>query len=475
MTEKQPYPEKCYLPFIFYPTAMWPNTYGTDFVEKELMQYLLKPCGDYVIYISIPFCRVRCKGCPYFVDFLTRRDPKNKESLYLDALLKDIKKWSEYPRWKNGRLKAVYIGGGTGSILTTVNLKRLVNAICSSFPVEKDTEITLEGNAHDYDDEKIQYVAQSPINRISLGVQSFNKEVLKVVGSPHAAEESEAVIKAFQAAGVKNIQIDMMYNMPRHTMEVWKEDLQKLKTLGIKHLTVYLYRIHDGTPQDKFIKEGKEAPVADRESPMVKKMFTEFRDMVMKEMGFELYMHNHFCEPGYRNVYNDYNLEHVADTLGIGAGAYSLIGDYRVGTSKNVSDYVDHVNNGHHMISTISEKMDLRNHKERYMMFTLQYFRAHFSRYRNRFGSEMMDDFGDIIRRIEKKGLILIKEDQIEMTALGREWFLNVVLEFVNPKFWGNRESVEQPNWSMNIVLVDLIAGNRERWLGKQEKELSAI
>ena len=155
-----PYPEKCYLPFIFYPTAMWPNPYGPSFVEEHLD--LDTPCGDYVLYISIPFCRVRCKGCPYFVELLTKNDPAEKERIYLEALIQDIRKWGRYGRWSKSRLRAVYIGGGTGSILTTSNLRKLMDALCESFPVTKDTEITLEGNARDYDEEKIEYVANSP-------------------------------------------------------------------------------------------------------------------------------------------------------------------------------------------------------------------------------------------------------------------------------------------------------------------------
>ena len=468
MIEAQPYPEKCYLPFIFYPTAMWANDYGSSFVKEHLD--LETSCGDYVLYVSIPFCRVRCKGCPYFVDLLTKSDPNNKETVYLDALIKDIRKWGQYPRWRKSRLRAIYIGGGTGSILTTANIKRLLDALCESFPVTKETEITLEGNARDYDEEKMDYVASSSINRISLGVQSFDPEVLKIVGSPHAAEASERVIRELQKRGMVNIQLDMMYNMPGHNIDVWKRDLEKIKDLGVTHLTIYLYRLHEGTPQEKLVKEGRVPQMEDRESPMVKMMYREARE-IAQEMGFELYMHNHFCKPGYRSVYNDYNLEHVSDTLGIGAGAYSLIDNYRLGSSKDVEKYVQTVNEGHHMVTTISEKMDRLNHKERYIMFTLQYFRIYFDRYREKFGTDLMDDFGPIIRRLLTKKLIVMTDRGVEMTALGKEWFLNVVLEFVNPKFWGDTSSKDEQNWSMNVVLVDLLADNRERWLGPVEKE----
>ncbi len=467
-TQAQPYPKKSYLPFIFYPTTMWQNPFGSSFVDQHL--HLNEACQnlDYAIYISIPFCRVRCSGCPYFVSLLTPKDTKNIENQYIDALVKDIKKWESYKCFREGRLRSIYIGGGTGSILTVKNLRRVLDALVSSFPINEYCEITLEGNSRDYDQEKLDFVAESPINRISLGVQSFNQEILKIVGSPHAAESSEIIIKEFQKRGLKNIQMDLMFNMPGHTMDVWKSDLKKLKELNIKHFTVYLYRIHEGTPQYKNIVEGKVPDIHDRESPMVKAMYGEALDMA-ENMGFNMYMFDHFCEHGYQSQYNDWGFGDACDTLGIGAGAYSLLGDYRIGSSKDVEGYVSTVNSANFKVDTISEKMCLQNHKERYCIFSFQYLKLYFDKYKMKFGSNFQEDFEKVLKKLERKGLITVHSNHIEMTPLGKDWRLNVLLEFANPEYWGKKDARKQPNWSMNVSMVDILADERKDWLGEDE------
>lgn len=458
-----PYPEKCRLPFILYPPAMWDNPLGSEFAKLHLG--LDKSAGDYVIYISIPFCRVRCKACPYFVQILGENDSTDNENRYIDALVKDIQRWSRYPRWRDGSLKAIYIGGGTGSILKTSNLKQVVDTLFENFPVASDYSLTLEGNARDFTPDKLDYVADSPINRISLGVQSFDEKVLKIVGSPHAAEASITTIKGLQQRGFNNIQIDMMYNMPAHNLEIWKQDLHQLKSLDIKHFTIYLYRIHEGTPQDMLIKKGEVPPVLDPDSDYVRNMYDEAVNYA-ERLGYKMYMFDHFAQEGYDNPYNWYTFKEARDALGIGASAYSFINSYRTGTEKNVDAYIEAVNQREHLITTVSNKMSSRVRKERYVIFSFQYFDVEFESYRQQFGCELLDDFGNIINRLVQKGLVKIESERIIMTELGKEWRMNVLLEFVNLEFWGDLEAIEQPNWAMNVPMVDLVANKRERWLG---------
>jgi len=459
----RPYPEKCRLPFILYPPAMWENSLGSQFASSYLQ--LDRSAGDYVVYLSIPFCRVRCKACPYFVQILSEIDSADYETHYVDALIKDIQRWGSYPRWRDGSLKAIYIGGGTGSILKTHNLKRLVDALFESFPISSRYSLTLEGNARDFTPDKIDYVVNSPINRVSLGVQSFDEKVLKIVGSPHAAEASLITIKSLQERGFNNIQMDMMYNMPGHTLDVWKKDLHILESLNIKHFTIYLYRIHEGTPQDNLIKKGEVPPVLDPDSEYVVSMYREAFNYA-ERLGYKMYMFDHFAQEGYDNPYNLYTFKEARDALGIGAGAYSFINSYRTGSEKNVDKYIEMVNRGEHLITSVSNQMSPRVRQERYVIFAFQYFEVEFSAYRQQFGSELIDDFGDIIDRLVRKGLVAIQSDRIVMTKLGKEWRMNVLLEFVNPDFWGDVGAIKQPNWAMNVPMVDLVANKRERWLG---------
>lgn len=458
----QPYPNKCYLPFILYPSAMYENKEGHQFINKLQLN---EKGNDFVLYIGIPYCRVRCKGCPYFISRLSKTDPRNEEAAFVDALIKDIQHWASYKKWQTGTLRAIYIGGGTGTILKTTNLKRIVDAIFDSFQVAKDYCLTLEGNASDFDNEKLDYVANSPITRISLGVQSFVPEVLKIVGSPHAAQESIKIIKGLQSRGFSNIQMDLMFNMPGHSLEVWKQDLQTMVDLGIKHFTAYLYRIHDDTPQALAIKRGKVSPVKDPESPLVKAMRREAKE-IAESFGFKMYMADHYAQEGYENKYNHWSWKVYTDALAIGPGAYSYFDGYRLGTEKDVKKYIDHVNRGEFLISTVSTRMDERIEKERYVIFTLLYFCVEFSAYKSRFGSEFLDDFDDIVQRLVKKKLVVVNQDQMKLTQLGIEWQSNILLEFFNPIFWEDDDSLKNLSWSMNVPMVELASQERSYWLG---------
>jgi oxygen-independent coproporphyrinogen-3 oxidase len=461
--DTQPYPKKCYLPFILYPPTMYRNEEGGRFVETHTN--LNAPGDDFVLYVSVPFCRVRCKACPYFVSLLPQNDVRRDEARYVDALVKDLAHWGSYRRWREGRLRAVYIGGGTGSILTTANLARVVDAVTGNFSLTDDCQFTLEGNARDFDDEKTDYVAASRINRISLGVQSFNPEILKTVGSPHAAEQSENVIRAFQARGLRNIQMDLMYNIPGHSMDVWRSDLQKMVELDIPHFTIYLYRIHEDTPQHALIRLGKVQPVKDPESPMVKAMYRTALKAA-EDLGYQMTMVDHFSKPGYENQYNYWSWKVYTDALAVGPGAYSYFDGYRLGTDKNVESYIEHANRGEFMISTVTPRMSPRIQRERYVIFTLLYYCVEYAAYRNKFGTSFLEDFEDAVQRLVDKRLVVLTSDRMQLTQLGLEWHTNVLLEFFSPEYWSDPDALEQPNWSMNVPMVQISATSRVEWLG---------
>jgi len=466
--DAKPYPNKCYLPFMLYPPGMHRITNGHEWLEKHIdMQ--ANGSGDYVLYIGVPFCRTRCKSCPYFASLLPENDKHDRENIYVNALIKDIRKWASYRRWSTGLVRAIYIGGGTGSILKTENLKRIVDTVFECYRVADDYEMTLEGNARDFDDAKIDYVTSSKINRLSLGVQSFQPEILGVIGSPHAAEDSARVIRAFQSRGFKNIQLDLMYNMPGHTLDIWKRDLQTLAQLDIPHFTIYLYRIHKDTPQSKLIIKGKVDKPQPPEQPMVKAMYREALE-IAESMGYKMYMVDHFCKPGYENKYNHWNFKVYTDTLGIGPGSYSYFDGYRLGTETDIEKYIEACNKDEFLISTISDQLPPRVRRERYTVFAWLYYEIEYAYYAKEFGGSFLEDFADELARLERKGLIEIGEDRVRLTKLGVIWHTNVILEFFNPAFWQDTRSLDEPNWSLNGVMVEVGAKERKHWLGEKHE-----
>lgn len=457
---------------MLYPTSMYSNEIGHAFAQENLR--MDEEGKDFVLYVSIPYCRVRCKACPYFIKRLSKVDKNNEEDIFVEALIKDIKHWASYKKWKTGPLRAIYIGGGTGTILKTKNLKAIIDTIMQEFNVADDYEMTLEGNASDYDDEKLDYVANSEITRVSLGVQSFSPEVLKIVGSPHAADESIKIIKGLQARNFNNIQMDLMFNMPGHSLDVWKKDLAILKELDIPHFTTYLYRIHDDTPQHTALTRGKIKPMKDPESPLVKSMYREAKD-IAESMGFKMYMVDHYSKPGFENKYNDWSWRIYTDALAIGPGGYSYFDGYRIGTEKNVDKYIEHVNKNEFLISTVSKFMDDQVEKERYVIFTLLYFYVEFSAYKKRFGTEFIEDFASIVTKLVTKDLVEISDEKMTLTQLGLEWHTNVILEFFGEDSWEDDVSLRNLSWSMNISMVDVANKKRDYWLGSKSNSKKEV
>ncbi|MEJ2743279.1 MAG: coproporphyrinogen-III oxidase family protein [Gammaproteobacteria bacterium] len=468
----RPYQNQCSLPFILYPPQMYKVNDGDAFAHYFLG--LKESIENYVLYLSVPFCRVQCYACPYFVTLLSEADPTNLEDRYVNALIKDMKKWATYPRFEKGHLQSVYIGGGTGSILKTENLKRIVDTVSDCFPLADEYDFTLEGNARDFDEEKIAYVGRSKINRVSLGVQSFDAAFLEVIGAPHEAEQSITTVKALQAQGINNINVDVMYNVPNHTEAVLQRDLHCLGELNVNHVTAYAYRVHRDTKQEKRIKSGQVNAIHKSDSVAVQRLHAMLCH-TLEGLGFKQYMFDHFAKPGRESKYQYWTFKEGVDALGIGAGAYSFINNYRAGSSKKVEKYLSTVEAGSHFIVSASRHLNVQYRKERYVIFSFQYFFIDYDAYTQKFKSAFLDDFRDVVERLERKGLVARESDRLVMSELGKQWRMNVLLEFINDECWGDQEAKKEPNWAMNISMVDLTAENKKFWLGAPSESLECL
>lgn len=397
-----------------------PNTGGAAAAER--LFGLDEVGGDFVLYVSIPFCRVRCHACPFFIELLSENDPRAREARYVEALVADIQRWGRRRRWQTGRLRAVYIGGGTGSVLTTANLERVVDAITTSFPLAEGCELTLEGNARDFTEDKVEYVAGSPINRVSLGVQSFHEDVLRVIGSPHAAEQSARVINRLNRLGHTNIQLDMMYNLPSHTREVWQSDLRRLAELEVQHFTIYEYRVHHGSPQHNFIKRGKVPAPLPSGAEQVRAMYDDVVEAARKS-GFDMYMIDYFARPGYESRYNTwmYQKDDV-DVLAIGPGAYGYVNRRRYLAHRDVEGYIATVGRGEHAVDSVADELTGQERRERYVVGRLMFHSIDLADYRRSFGTSFVDDFGVLAGQVVDAGLATLDERELRLTESGVGW-----------------------------------------------------
>ena len=225
----------------------------TQAVWDTLMNGTPKKGEMQCAYIHIPFCKTKCTYCGFFQNGTSQ----NVEDQYIDGLVSELKLASERPRLKDGLIHAVFIGGGTPTSLSPANSERLLKAIKEYLPLANDYELTLEGRIHDLIPENLDVWMANGVNRMSIGVQSFNTEVRQMVGRLDTKETVLERLAALKAYGQCSVVIDLIYGLPGQTMEVWEQDLADLVISGVDGADLYQLNVFDGSDLNKDIANGK--------------------------------------------------------------------------------------------------------------------------------------------------------------------------------------------------------------------------
>ena len=279
------------------------------------------------VYVHIPFCKRRCKYCDFFsTTQLGRREA------YVQALLQEIDE-----RVPATDIATIYFGGGTPSLLETEQIAQLLQALLNKTTTEP-TEITLEANPGDLTPDKLQALRQIGINRLSIGVQSFDDEQLRFLGRRHNAEQARQAVRDAQAAGFDNISIALIYALPGETMTTWHRDIDEALNRNVQHISCYCLSYEPGTPLTKLLESGQ---VTQTDEEVENTMFDELRSQ-LQEHGFEHYEVSNFALPGFRARHNS---SYWNDTpyIGLGAGAHSYDGQVRRWNIANLAAYVKRV------------------------------------------------------------------------------------------------------------------------------------
>ena len=225
----------------------------TQAVWDTLMNGTPKKGEMQCAYIHIPFCKTKCTYCGFFQNGTSQ----SVEDQYIDGLVSELKLASERPRLKDGLIHALFIGGGTPTSLSPANSERLLKAIKEYLPLANDYELTLEGRIHDLIPENLDVWMANGVNRMSIGVQSFNTEVRQMVGRLDTKETVLERLAALKAYGQCSVVIDLIYGLPGQTMEVWEQDLADLVISGVDGADLYQLNVFDGSDLNKDIANGK--------------------------------------------------------------------------------------------------------------------------------------------------------------------------------------------------------------------------
>lgn len=280
------------------------------------------------IYVHIPFCASRCIYCGFY-----STTGLNLQEQYVDALLKEM----QMQRHLNiGEIATLYFGGGTPSTLPTHLLDRLISGIIT--PDTHLSEFTMECNPDDITPAMVQWLASSPVNRVSMGVQTFNDERLRWLHRRHTSRQAIEAMTLLRNHSIRNISIDLMFGFPNQTLDQWKEDVRQALALRPEHISAYSLMYEEGTPLYRMLENHTVCEIDDELSLQ---MFDYLVDELCAH-GYEHYEISNFALPGCRSQHNS-SYWHQVPYLGLGAAAHSYDGKERWWNIDDIQTYIDSI------------------------------------------------------------------------------------------------------------------------------------
>lgn len=284
------------------------------------------------IYIHIPFCKQPCSYCNFF--FTTSQYFKDS---FIAALLKEVELQKNY--LNHEEISTIYFGGGTPSLLSSNEISTILEKIYSTFKIVSHPEITLEANPDDLTREKILQLKEANINRLSIGIQSFFDQDLKLMNRAHNSVEAETCIKFSQDVEITNISIDLIYGTPGLTEEKWIENLNKAENFNIKHLSCYALTVEENTPLYHSVRKKKTPPPNDSDASKHFEILATFA----QNNHWRHYEISNLCKDGYISQHNSsYWLG--KKYLGLGPSAHSYNHHSRQWNIANMKKYIETLN-----------------------------------------------------------------------------------------------------------------------------------
>lgn len=358
------------------------------------------------IYIHIPFCKQACHYC----DFHFSTSMKKKEEM-VQALVKEMQmRKSEF---ENEIVETIYFGGGTPSVLSDEELDFLIDAVYANFKVAENPEITLEANPDDLSDERIVELAGSRINRLSIGIQSFFENDLKMMNRAHNAEEAK---KSLETATryFDNISIDLIYGIPGMTNEMWKQNIEMALSFGIPHISSYALTVEPKTALKKLIQTGK---VSEPKDEVAQEHFMILVEM-LQQHGFIHYELSNFGKPDYFSKNNSaYWLG--KKYIGIGPSAHSYDGISRSWNIANNPIYLKEIEAG-----KLPSEVEILTTNDRYNEYVMTGLRTiwgvSLNRIQKEFGEEVLQYLQKQSEKFITDGLLAVEKNILKTTPKGK-------------------------------------------------------
>jgi len=387
------------------------------------------------LYIHIPFCSSKCN----YYHFASGVFPKSLIQPYLNALKHEIEAFPIFLEKLNTTncsislepVDSIYLGGGTPSLIDEKEISSILDFIERHFSKSPDAEVTIEVNPGTLKAKKIESYLEAGINRISVGVQSFQDRLLKQVGRSHSSQETLATIELCRQQGFTNMNLDLIAGLPTQSEEDWQENLEQVVSLSPEHLSLYSLEVHDNTILGRQSLGQQESQGCGEfpDEELVARFYEQSVDH-LESAGWGQYEISNFCKPGY---HSRHNLKYWTDRpfIGFGCGAHSYCAGWRWGNDRDPSRYVKLQDQ---QGDAVDFRMELtpRQHLEEVIFLGLRLnIGLDLTRLHRAFGFDLSERFGVQISRLVEGQLLEIEEDQLKLTPRGRLLANEVFVEFM--------------------------------------------
>lgn len=372
------------------------------------------------LYIHIPFCKSKCHYC----DFISFPQRENDMSLYVDALEKEIEAYGKQCGEYN--VKSIFLGGGTPSILPSADIKKIMNALWTSFHIDVHAEISIEANPGTLTEEKVAIFVESGVNRVSMGLQSCQNHLLKKLGRIHSFEIFLESYRLLRAGGISNINVDLIFGLPGQSLEDVKKDLEMMKLVNPEHLSCYGLIVEEGTVFHRLREEGKLTTV---DEDIERKMYWYIHDQ-LTGYGYEHYEISNYGKPD-RACYHNLAYWTCKSYIGMGLGASSYFQGKRYKNIDTLEDYIASYGDIHLLqkdVETIDQKMAV----EEYMFLGLRLLDGiNKEDFERRFNKDILYYYEDVITELVSQGLMEEDTYKVWLTRKGIDVSNRVFAEFL--------------------------------------------
>lgn len=373
------------------------------------------------LYIHIPFCVKKCAYC----DFTSYPGQLAQRDRYLEAVCREMRTQAAF--FGRRPVKTMFLGGGTPTLLSGEQVRALMEAVRACFDLEPDAEITMEGNPGTLTEENLRAYRAAGVNRLSLGVQSFDDALLAGIGRIHTAAQAQEAVRMARDAGFGNLNLDLMLGLPGQSVQQWTQTLEQAIALSPEHLSCYALIVEEGTPLCGQVERGECAPLPDEDALC---RMDEVTERLTREAGFARYEVSNYARPGFACRHNIVYWS-CGPYLGLGCAAHSDLAGRRFYNPANWEAYLQMTQSGSTQRETEGENTPQDRMFERMMMGLRMTRGVDCARFARDFGCTPQEVWPKVIERCQRDGLMEREGEFLRLTPRGMQVMNSVLVEML--------------------------------------------